>query len=440
MVRIAIDGPGGAGKSSVAKAVARELGIIYVDTGALYRTIALHMTGRGIDPKDSAAVTGELDKFTLELKFIDGRQVILLDGEDVGDRIRTPEISMAASAVSAIPEVRSYLLNTQRSIARRSSVIMDGRDIGTVILPHAEVKIFLTASPEARARRRYDELIAKGQDVTYEKVYEEMAERDRNDSTRAVAPCVKAKDAILLDNSKLTAEGTVKKVIKIIKKRTRKSLYMTLFSLLAAPIRFFQRIKRTGLENIPDEGNFIICSNHIAAKDVFMIASCYPKEIKFIAKKELFSIPLLGSIIKKLGAIELDRSGSDVKAIKKAISLAASGADVAIFPQGHRYPGVEPQTTPTKNGAAMIAYKSTSDVLPVFIKTKNNRYGFLRRIEVIFGKPVKYEELGFKNGGSEEYKAATDIIFGRILELGGYALPSPEEMPRLTDGEDDGEN
>ena len=167
MIRIAIDGPGGAGKSSVAKAVARELGIIYVDTGALYRTIALNMLKKGISPSDTDAVIAELPNFTLELKFIDGKQVILLDGKDVGDSIRTSEISMAASTVSAIKEVREYLLNTQRSIARDNSVIMDGRDIGTVILPYAEVKIFLTASPEARAKRRFDELTAKGQDDLY---------------------------------------------------------------------------------------------------------------------------------------------------------------------------------------------------------------------------------------------------------------------------------
>ena len=177
MIRIAIDGPGGAGKSSVAKAVAAKLQIIYVDTGALYRTIGLYMLNHGIDPKDTVNVPAKLSNFTLELKFIDGRQVILLDGVDVGDTIRAPEVSMAASAVSAIKEVRDYLLNMQRSVAMRHSVIMDGRDIGTVILPNAEVKIFLTASPEARAKRRYNELISKGKSVTYEQVYNEMVER-----------------------------------------------------------------------------------------------------------------------------------------------------------------------------------------------------------------------------------------------------------------------
>ena len=291
MIRIAIDGPGGAGKSSVAKAVARELGIIYVDTGALYRSIALHMKRCGISHTDKESVVKELPNISLELKFIEGRQVIILDGEDVGDNIRTPDISMGASAVSAIPEVREYLLNTQRNIARYNSVIMDGRDIGTVILPYAEVKIFLTASPETRARRRYDELIARGQEVKYEDVYREMVERDKNDSTRAIAPCVQAEDAILLDNSNLTQDGTVKAVIKIVKKH-KKSFYEKLHVWLAPIIRFFQRIKARGLENIDTEKSYVICANHIAAKDVIMIGAAYPKPIRFIAKKELFTVPV----------------------------------------------------------------------------------------------------------------------------------------------------
>ena len=219
MIRIAIDGPGGAGKSSVAKAVAKELGIIYVDTGALYRNIGLYMLERGIDPKDTDGVVSALGDFTLELKFTDGKQVIILNGEDKGDAIRTPEVSMAASAVSAIPAVREYLLNMQRDTAKKNSVIMDGRDIGTVILPNAEVKIFLTASPEARAKRRYAELVARGNtDATYEQVYNEMVERDKNDSTRAVAPCVPAEDAIYLDNSDMTLEQTRDAILKAAKK------------------------------------------------------------------------------------------------------------------------------------------------------------------------------------------------------------------------------
>ena len=219
MIQIAIDGPSGAGKSTVAKAVARELGIIYVDTGALYRTIGYFVRSRDVDPKDPEGVAALLPEISVDLKYENGRQIVCLNGEDLGERIRTPEMSMYASAVSAIPAVRTFLLETQRKIARENSVIMDGRDIGTVILPDANVKIFLTASNECRAKRRCDELIAKGIEVTYEEVLADMIERDRNDSTRAVAPAVAAPDATLFDNSWMTPEECTAAIIKLIKEK-----------------------------------------------------------------------------------------------------------------------------------------------------------------------------------------------------------------------------
>ena len=200
MIQIAIDGPGGAGKSTISKAVAARLGIVYVDTGALYRTIGYYVRARGIDPTDASAVSACLCDVKIEVRYIDGTQRVILNGEDPGDGIRTPEMSMYASAVSAIPAVRAFLLETQKEIARQNSVIMDGRDIGTVILPDADVKIYLTASAECRAKRRYDELIAKGKDVRYEDVLREMNERDTQDSTREIAPARAAEDAILVDN------------------------------------------------------------------------------------------------------------------------------------------------------------------------------------------------------------------------------------------------
>ncbi len=215
-MKIALDGPSGAGKSSLARAIAARLHIVYVDTGALYRSIGLYTRRAGVDPKDAAAVTALLPEICLEMSFENGEQHIYLCGEDVGDNIRTPEISMYASAVSAIPAVRNFLLDTQRSIAEKNDVIMDGRDIGTVILPDAEVKIFLTASPEARARRRTLELAAKGIETTYEEVLADMKERDKNDSTRATAPAIPADDAVFLDNSDLTPEETVEEAIRII--------------------------------------------------------------------------------------------------------------------------------------------------------------------------------------------------------------------------------
>ncbi len=218
-MRIALDGPSGAGKSTVAKALAKRLGIIYVDTGALYRTVGLFVKNNGVDKDDKEAVIALLPKIELNMEFINGEQIITLNGERVGDNIRTGEIAMYASRVSAIPEVRAFLLETQRKIARENDVVMDGRDIGTVIIPDAEVKIFMFASPEARAMRRYKELVQKGEECTYEGVLQDIVTRDKNDSTRETAPAVAAKDAVLFDNSGLDVEGSVERVIEIIKSK-----------------------------------------------------------------------------------------------------------------------------------------------------------------------------------------------------------------------------
>lgn len=216
MYKIAIDGPGGAGKSSVAKAVAAALHITYVDTGALYRTIGLYVKEHDVDPNDAAAVVALLPEMEIELTHLNGVQCILLNGRNVGDEIRTQEISMYASAVSAIPAVRDFLLATQRNIAEKQSVIMDGRDIGTVIFPNADVKIFLTASAENRAERRYKELRERGVDADYRIILEEIKTRDHNDSTRSVAPLKQADDAVLLDNTGYTLNDSVDAVMKII--------------------------------------------------------------------------------------------------------------------------------------------------------------------------------------------------------------------------------
>ena len=219
---VAIDGPAGAGKSTIARAAAKALGFIYVDTGALYRSIGLNALRNQIDIKDSVAVEASLNSLKVELAFDDqGSQVVLLNGEDVSSLIRTPEVSMAASAVSAVPAVRAFLLDLQRSMAKTQSVIMDGRDIGTVVLPNADVKIFLTASPEIRAKRRYDELIEKGQDVEYEDVLADVIERDYNDSHREIAPLKPAEDSKLADTSELTLAESINLIINLVKENTK---------------------------------------------------------------------------------------------------------------------------------------------------------------------------------------------------------------------------
>lgn len=215
-IAVAIDGPAGAGKSTIARAAAGQLGFIYVDTGALYRTIGLAACRRAIEGTDSARIVAMLAEITVDLVYEDGVQHVLLDGEDVSAQIRTPQISVYASQVSSVPEVRTYLLELQRTLARKHSVIMDGRDIGTVILPQAQVKIFLTASPKARAARRCAELREKGEAVTLEEVLAEIEARDEKDASRAVAPLRQAEDAVLVDTSDLTLEESIAAVLQVI--------------------------------------------------------------------------------------------------------------------------------------------------------------------------------------------------------------------------------
>ena len=220
MISVAIDGPSGAGKSTLAKRLAEELGYIYVDTGALYRSIGLAVLRAGGDTTISEDVIKELPNINLDLQYIDGEQRMLLNGEDISAAIRENRVSMAASQVSAYPEVREFLTDTQRNLAKKSNVIMDGRDIGTVILPNADIKIYLTAEIEIRAQRRTKELLEKGAEITFEKVLEDIRERDYNDSHRKVAPLKKADDAICVNTNNDDFEQSFQKLYNIIKENS----------------------------------------------------------------------------------------------------------------------------------------------------------------------------------------------------------------------------
>ena len=221
MISVAIDGPVGAGKSTVARESAKRLGFIYADTGALYRAIGLYALRKGVEDEKAEdygeRVAALLPEITVEIKLENGTQKVFLCGEDVSEEIRQPKISMAASAVSAVPAVRDFLLELQRSIARENDVLMDGRDIGTVVLPSAEVKIFITASPEIRARRRFEELVNKGVETDFDQVLADLNRRDYQDSHRAVAPLKMAEDAVLLDTSELDFEQSVQSVVELVK-------------------------------------------------------------------------------------------------------------------------------------------------------------------------------------------------------------------------------
>lgn len=424
MIGIAIDGPSGAGKSTIAKALAKEFGYIYVDTGAIYRTVGLYMQKNGVSTEDTEGIVNNLPNVKVELKYVDGEQRMFLNGEDVSDFIRTPLIAKYASVVSAVPKVREFLFDMQRSLARENNVIMDGRDIGTVILPDADVKIFLTASAEARATRRVAQLAEKGEIVSYEDILASIKERDERDSGRDVAPLKAADDAVTLDSSNMTLEESIaaaKNIVleKLSKKKAKKQnkLYGFLKATIGPIIKFCMRVKTFGTENEQKDGALIVCANHTAMLDVLSLAVSFKRQLRFLAKKELFKIPLLSQLISALGAYAVDRGRGDIGAIKKTLSILKDEEIVAMFPQGTRYVGVDPATTEVKSGVGMMIYRSKADVQPVFIRVKGYKYRFLRKKEVIIGKPIKYAEFGFTNGGTEEYEKAAKLVFDRILAL-----------------------
>ena len=301
-INVALDGPSGAGKSTIAKKIAAKLGFVYVDTGALYRSIAYYVINNGGDVKNTEQVISMLPGVDVKLKYKRKAQCVILCGEDVSDKIRTPEISMGASAVSAIPEVREFLFDLQRSIAAENDIIMDGRDIGTVVLPNADVKIFLTASAEERANRRFKELQEKGDPSTYEEVLKDINQRDYNDTHREIAPLKKAEDAVEVDSTSMTLDETVDAITAIIEEKTgarppekkeRKPLLdftgyppvkrgkklnpvkLFFYNLLRYIVIFLLKcwydLKFEGVENVPKDGSNIFASNHRSMLDPVLV-------------------------------------------------------------------------------------------------------------------------------------------------------------------------
>ena len=428
MFQIAIDGPSGAGKSTIAKAIAAKMGIVYVDTGALYRTIGYYVRSKGVAQTESDAIVSLLPEIHIEIKYENGTQYVYLNGENLGDKIREPEISMYASTVSKIPEVRSFLLDTQRAVAQANSVVMDGRDIGTVILPNADVKIFLTASDQKRAERRLAELLEKGISTTYEEVLADMVARDAQDRNRDIAPAVPAEDSILLDTSDYTLEQSIDKAIEIIektlakKKGSKSKFYAVCHFLLNGIIRLLFRVKVVGLENEPTEGGFLVCCNHISKLDpVLLCATLQKHQICMMSKKELFKIPLLAQLIKALGAYPVDRGGSDVGAVKHAIRLLKDGKCVGLFPQGTRQPNKNPRDTKVRNGAAMIAMHANATVLPMCIYREGYAPKIFRRTIVSIGKPIPFSAFGYDADKAGEYNRISEEIFDEICKLGEEA-------------------
>ena len=395
---VAVDGPSGAGKSTLAKAIAAKLGILYVDTGAIYRTIGYAVKRRGIEPRDEAAVRAILPELEIGMRYeADGEQHMLLNGQDVTREIRLPEISMYASAVSALPAVRAFLLEMQRDLARKHSVIMDGRDIGTVVLPDAEVKIFLTASAEVRAQRRCLELEQRGTPKPYDEVLHELNERDYNEQGCAARPD--------------PGEAAMNHV------------FFGIIWVLAQILRLLYRIEVKGLENLPRNG-VLLCPNHASDLDPVLIGICLPinYRLHFMAKEELFQNRLFGCILRALGAFPVNREGADIQAVKTAMKVIHEGENLLIFPEGTTiHDGVgchDGLPAHAHSGIAMIGVRSGATLVPVFADGKKRMF---RKTTIIFGEPYVPQITG-RRGTSEELQKVADDVLREAYALGGQAV------------------
>ena len=423
-INCALDGPSGAGKSTIAKTLAKRLGNVYVDTGAMYRAIGLYAVRAGADTSDKGRIVPLLENISVELCYVDGSQRVILNGEDVSDLIRTPEISMAASAISAIPEVRTFLLELQRSIARKNNIIMDGRDIGTVILPNADVKVFMTASAEERARRRYEELKEKGQDVNYDDILKDINQRDYNDSHRETAPLKKADDAVEIDTTNMSAEEVADRIEELIDSAIRKDFkvipawrrgfYSIIRFIASIPFYIAFSIKYDGLENVPDHGSVILAGNHQTWFDPILIAIKVKYISSYMAKAELFKIPILSQIISLVHGFPTRRSSNDVSSLTRAESFIRKGYNLTIFPEGTR--SKDGKIGRAKSGVALVASRCGVPVYPVGISYKRP-LRFRRRITVRFGKPLSPEELKIMSMSKTDLRMAGELIMERIGEL-----------------------
>lgn len=433
---VAIDGPAGTGKGTIAGLIAKDFGFLNVDTGAMFRSVTLAMIREKITLEEETRIQELLDEIQIELKEENNEQLVLLNGEDVTKEIRTKEVNDFISGVSALPIVRSKLLDLQRQIAKGQNVVMEGRDIGTTVFPNADVKIYLDASSEERARRRVRQNEEKGIIMSYEEVLESVKRRDELDSTRELAPLKKADDAIYIDGTDLTIQETEDKIKEIIEEKMKQSsdkevkttkkkvveeydkedesLWMKfqrrfVWHTLRGFYKIFYRLEVKGLENIPKEGAFIVCGNHVDFMKVPVIVIYASRKINFIGKAELFKNPFLARLGELFDVIPVKRGKQDVDSMKKSLKVLSKGEGLGLFPEGTRN-GIAKKVK-VKNGAAFMALRTGKVIVPVGIKVGK------AKIIVNYGKPLDYSKYQSKTPEKETLDYVTEDLMNNIIKL-----------------------
>ncbi|MBE5794706.1 MAG: (d)CMP kinase [Clostridiales bacterium] len=419
---IAMDGPVGAGKSSVADDVAKALGILHLDTGAMYRAFAWYALEKGVSVEDEAALEALTHEAMPEVAYVDGAQRTSIAGRDVTDLIRTPEVSMATSTASKFASVRKAMVARQQELAKTQDVLLDGRDIGTVVLPDAMLKIYLTAAPEARAQRRYDEMIRKGQETTYEEVLADVIARDEQDMDREVDPLRPAEDAQIVDSTDMNQQQVVENILMRVnmkkgKKPKKSGKWLPLYRYGLAVVRPLMRILFPmtfhNLENVQQDAPAIMISNHTSMLDPVALAMTnYRYHIRFLGKKELMKSPLIRWFFKWLDMIPVDRHNTDMAAIRACMKVLAGGEMLGIFPEGTRHK--EGVMEDLESGIALIALRSKAPLLPVYLTDKPRLF---HRIHVYCGPVIPVSHLAKDGVNKQNCDKLLGIITARYREM-----------------------
>ena len=420
---VAIDGPAGTGKGTVTEILSKKLKLINIDTGAMYRCVTLDMLNKNVGLEDIDKIKEILDTIKIDLE--DSKKVIL-NGEDVTSKIRSKEVTTLVSQVSSIKEVRFAMAGLQRKMAENRSVIMEGRDIGTYVFPTADVKIYLDADVEERAKRRYKQNQEKGIDMSYEEILENIKKRDENDKNKEIGALKVAQDAHVIDTTKMTIKQVVKQIEKIIKDKQKQiKLLERIYSIrpetkwkkfvrkltkgfLSGLYHIGYRIKING--KVPDEGSYIICANHINYLDAAAIVLLNKRMIHFVAKEDLFRFRILNWLAHLFDIIPIKRDMQDMEAMKRCLKTLKSGELLGIFPEGTRK-GLE-KTGKAKNGAAYMAIKTGTPVIPVGI---HGSFKPFTKVYINYGEPIDLKEYQGKD--KEKIDEATKLIMDKIVML-----------------------
>lgn len=428
---VALDGPAGSGKGTVTKILAQKLGLVNIDTGAMYRCVALEMLNKNIKIDELDKIKELLNNIDIKLKETKDKQTVLLNGQDVTDEIRTNRVTKIVSQVSSIKEIRDKLVELQRNMAKSQDVIMEGRDITTVVFPNADVKIYLDADIEERAKRRYEQNVKKNIESTYEQVLADMKARDENDKNKEYGALKIAKDAIVIDSSKKNINQVVSEIKKIVNKKKKEMILEEkayeemsdskkkafwrsfLVHLVHFLYRIVFRIESIGEKGIPeDDESYIVCANHLNYLDAIAVITSSNRFVRFMCKSSMFKNALFTWVLHIGDVIPVNREKNDIEAMKRSIKALKNREVLGIFPEGTRK-GMK-KNLDAKNGAAFMALRTKTKVIPIGIQ---GTFKPFTKVYLNYGKPLDFKEYYGKEKDKEILNKVTKEIMDNIIML-----------------------